>query len=260
MKTVFSGDMLFHVWAQNTQSEGRRSDGRVYFDGPTLYSYGRHFALGHIMPDGATLLNADSYSVSTSKHQRQTARAARGRTYSVPALTDLVHGFQFRTDPTAARDSIVRHITQHALAMPDESAVYLLTIAKRPRAWPSIKAAAERAKAKATKAARACDIACRKADVERMTALTYRAFSDLVAARLESKKWGHFPTGRDWPKHEYRNARPSENAAALALELHRLNVAAKAHCGKRAQTVLAARLKAVRGQARELAKWESYGE
>lgn len=261
MKTVFSGDMLFHVWAQNSQSEGRRTDGRVFFDGPTLYSYGRHFALGHVMPDGATLLNADSYSISTSQHQRQTKSAAReGRTYRVPALTDLVHSYQFRTDPTAARDSIVRHVTQHALAMPDESAVYLLTLAKRPRAWPSIKAAAERAKAKAAKAAKAREIASRKADAERMAGMSDAAFSDLMAAREGAKNWGKFPTDRDWPRTEYRNARPSENVAELATELHRLNVSAKAHCGKRIQATIAARLKAARTRARSLAKWESHGD
>lgn len=260
MKTVFTGDMLFHVWANQSAPTGRRSDGRVHFDGPTLYSYGRHFALGHIMPDGAALLNADSYSISTSKHQTQTRRAVRGVAYSVPNLTDLANGYAFRADPANARDSIVRHVTENALRYPDDSAVYLLTLAKRPRAWPSIKAAAERARDKRKADEKAREIASRKGEAERMAALTEREFSDLIAARLESKNWGQFPTGRDWPKQEYRNARPSENAAALATELHRMGVTARAHCGKRVIATLKTRLASVRGQARELAKWESHGE
>ncbi len=259
-KTVFTGEMLFHVWANQSAPHGRRTDGRVHFDGPTLYSYGRHFALGHVMPDGATLLNADSYSISTSKHQSQTARAARGRTYRVPNLTDLVHGYAFRADPANARDSIVRHVTENALRFPDDSAVYLLTLAKRPRAWPSIKAAAERARDKAKAAERARDIASRKGQAERMAAATDSEVADLIAARLESPAWGKFPTGRNWPKSEYRKATPSETVGAFATELHRLNVTAKAHCGKRVQAALSARLKAVRARAKRLAWLEEQGE
>lgn len=259
MKTVFSGDMLFHVWANQSAPTGRRSDGRVHFDGPTLYSYGRHFALGHIMPDGAALLNADSYSISTSKHQSQTRRAVRGVAYSVPNLTDLANGYAFRADPANARDSIVRHVTENALRYPDDSAVYLLTLAKRPRAWPSIKAAAERARDKAKAAEKAREIASRKGEAERMAALTDGEFSDLIAARIDSPAWGRFARPNGYG-HDHRKATPAETLATFATELHRMGVTARAHCGKRTIATLKTRLASVRGQARELAKWESHGE
>lgn len=260
MKTVFSGDMLFHVWAQNSQGEGRRSDGRVYFDGPTLYSYGRHFALGHVMPDGATLLNSDSYSISTSKHQRQARTAARGVRYSVPSLTDLVHSYGFRTDPKQAADSILRHVKAHALGFSDESAVYLLGLIGRARSWPKIKREAERARDKAKADARAREIASRKGEAERMAALSDREFTAHVAGVESSETWGRYDSASAWRGKEYRNGRPSETLATFATELHRMGVTARAHCGKRVQATLKARLAMVRARVRDLTKWESHGD
>jgi hypothetical protein len=36
-----------------------------------IYSYGRHFELGRLLPSGAFLLNGDRYSVTTARHQRE---------------------------------------------------------------------------------------------------------------------------------------------------------------------------------------------
>ena len=260
MKTVFSGDMLFHVWAQNSQYEGRRSDGRVFFDGPTLYSYGRHFAIGHVMPDGATLLNSDSYSISTSKHQGQARAAVRAASYQVPALTDLVHSYGFRTDPKQAADSILRHVKAHALRFSDESALYLLGIIGRARSWPKIKREAERARDKAKAAARAREIAGRKGEAERMAALSDSDFAGQVAAVESSDTWGRYPSPFAWHGKEYRKGRPSETLVMFATELHRMGVTARAHCGKRVQATLKARLAAVRSRVADLKKWESHGD
>lgn len=259
MKTVFSGDMLFHVWAQNSQSEGRRTDGRVYFDGPTLYSYGRHFVAGHVMPDGATLITSDSYSISTSAHVGRARSAARGTVYLVPALTDLVHSYGFRTDPKQAADSILRHVKANALRFSDESALYLLGIAKRARSWPKIKREAERARDKAKAAEKAREIAGRKGEAERMAALSDREFTAHVAAVESSEKWGQYDSGT-WRGKEWRKGRPSECLAAFATELHRMGVTARAHCGKRVQATLKARLATVRARVRDLKKWESHGD
>lgn len=259
MKTVFSGDMLFHVWAQNTQSEGRRTDSRVFFDGPTLYSYGRHFALGHVMPDGVTLLNADSYSISTSNHQRQAASAVRGRAVSVPELTDLVHSVAFRADPRKAPDSILYHVKRHALRFSDESALYLLGLIGRARSWPKIKREAERARDKAKAAAKAREIASRKGEAERMAALSDREFTAHVAGVEASETWGRYDSGT-WRGKEYRKGRPSETLATFATELHRMGVTARAHCGKRTIASLKARLATVRARVADLKKWESHGD
>lgn len=90
IKTVFNHSMLAHVWAQQNQPEGRASDGRMFFKDSKLWSYGSHFLIGKIMPDGVALLNADSYSISTSKHQSYARGAvSHRRVLYVPGLTSL---------------------------------------------------------------------------------------------------------------------------------------------------------------------------
>lgn len=87
MKTVFSNDMVAHVWANQSQSEGRTANGNFYFEGRRLYSYGRHYVAGLILPNGSTLINGKSYSVTTSGHCSDARRAVRGRSHVVPDLT-----------------------------------------------------------------------------------------------------------------------------------------------------------------------------
>lgn len=73
MKQVFSNHReVAHIWAQRNHPRGRTSDGNVYFEGSTIYSYGNHFPIATFIEEQArtiVLYNADSYSVSTSKHQ-----------------------------------------------------------------------------------------------------------------------------------------------------------------------------------------------
>lgn len=88
---------MAHVWAQQNQTHGRSSDGRMLFDGPAVYSYGRHFTLARfteVTVGGARLVleNADGYSVSTSKHFSHVRRALSGLdviVIRVPRLTDI---------------------------------------------------------------------------------------------------------------------------------------------------------------------------
>ena len=265
MAHVFSNDMVAHVWANQSQDSGRSHNGQYYFQGRALYSYGSHFVAGFVMPDGATLITTDSYSITTTRHVSRAHGAARGRVYRVPGLTGLVNGHGLywlekgAADPEAralAKRAIVRYVTDNARALADDAAEYLLGQVKAARSWPKIKREAERAaaKAKADKAAR--EIAARKAEAERMAALTDRDFADLKAARLESPAWGRFKSpGRHYA--EYRKATTAETLATLATELHRLGVTARAHCGKRAQAALKARLAAVRAEARRAARAEA---
>jgi hypothetical protein len=78
-QTVFSNDMTAHVWAQVSQPSGRSNNGNFFFRDRDLWSYGTHFLVGRIMSDGVALLNADSYSISTSGHQSDAASAVRHR-------------------------------------------------------------------------------------------------------------------------------------------------------------------------------------
>lgn len=50
-------------------SNGKAGGGRMYFTGPTLYSYGRHYPMAHIVGNySGCLVNSDSDSVTTNKH------------------------------------------------------------------------------------------------------------------------------------------------------------------------------------------------
>lgn len=74
IKRVFgSNDEVAHVWAQQSQSDGK--SGNMYFQNTTdIYSYGAHFLAGkfHKALNGApiVLVNSHVYSNSTSKHLR----------------------------------------------------------------------------------------------------------------------------------------------------------------------------------------------
>lgn len=70
-RQTFPRDELAHLWAHQTQDSARDNiGGSFYFTGPTLYSYGSHFVIGHWLEDGRLLWNDSSYGPTTSKHQR----------------------------------------------------------------------------------------------------------------------------------------------------------------------------------------------
>lgn len=86
MKTVFTGQQVCHVWAQQNQPEGRNSTKTVFFDGPSIYSYGRHFEMARFVDD-VVLLNCARYSVTTSKHQSWVRHAINHHTvFEVPSM------------------------------------------------------------------------------------------------------------------------------------------------------------------------------
>lgn len=68
MKTVFSNNEVAHVWARQSQENGRSSNGTIWFEGTKIYSYGRHFCMGNILPNGKVLITNRSYSNTTAKH------------------------------------------------------------------------------------------------------------------------------------------------------------------------------------------------
>jgi len=80
MKRVFSSNSeVCHVWAQQTQSEGRA--GSIYFEGDTIHSYGPHYKAAkiHTTKSGKrfALVNSYKYSVSTAKHLSEIRSALR---------------------------------------------------------------------------------------------------------------------------------------------------------------------------------------
>ncbi len=123
-----------HVWNSQNAEAGQSGNGNFYFEGRTLFSYGSHFVAGYIMPDGLALLNADSYSVSTSGHQSDAARAVSDRrTAHVADLTALAGYYKPvdrlarwiadnrpASDRARVRDAIKSALRDHATALTAE--------------------------------------------------------------------------------------------------------------------------------------------
>lgn len=67
-----NNSMVAHLWAHEQEESARGSN--FFFEGRSIYSYGRHFEVGRIVKnkqgEKAYLINEDYYSVTTSKHQR----------------------------------------------------------------------------------------------------------------------------------------------------------------------------------------------
>lgn len=87
MKQVFNTNEVPHIWAHQLQSSGRNSAGNLYFEGETIYSYGRHFPIATIKGE-TVFFTLCSYSNTTAKHIREVRGAISHKTliyvYSVP--------------------------------------------------------------------------------------------------------------------------------------------------------------------------------
>ncbi len=83
-----------HAWAHQTGKQRRGFN--MYYEGDTIYSYGRHFPIARIVSiGGPVLFTTKSYSISTSKHKSYVWRAVHHRvTFHVPnveASTTAAH-------------------------------------------------------------------------------------------------------------------------------------------------------------------------
>lgn len=67
-KQVFPTNEVAHIWAKQSQSEGRNSHGNLFFRGDSIFSYGSHFCIAKILTNGKVLLTNRGYSNTTSKH------------------------------------------------------------------------------------------------------------------------------------------------------------------------------------------------
>ena len=71
IRKVFPTSEIPHLWFHQTQSDAR-SQGNVFFDGDTIYSYGTHFPIArHVKSKSgrrAVLFTTRRYSVTTSGH------------------------------------------------------------------------------------------------------------------------------------------------------------------------------------------------
>lgn len=71
MRTVFTNSEVAHVWARQKQKEGRDLFGFIFFEGPSIYSCGRHFEMARFIQGGrAVLFNNNTHLRSTIGKQR----------------------------------------------------------------------------------------------------------------------------------------------------------------------------------------------
>ena len=127
MKTVFSNSMVCHLWANRSQDHARTAGETLYFNGPTLFSYGDHFVIGHWLDtgDGFRLLwNDDTHSVTTSKQQSYAQRAVAGW-----RMTDRISVPSLKGDTLRRRDAVL----VMARAAADEAGGYWHAIANTKR-------------------------------------------------------------------------------------------------------------------------------
>jgi hypothetical protein len=94
MKKVFSShNEVAHIWASQSQSEGRA--GNIFFNDQVIYSYGLHFPVARFVPEygDIVLFTNRGYSSSTGKH-KSLIRAA------IPSNYEIV----YCDDPTRSTD------------------------------------------------------------------------------------------------------------------------------------------------------------
>jgi hypothetical protein len=82
MRHVMDNDMVAHVWAAQSQDDARNAQKNFYFEGDTIYSYGRHFPIARFVKNDrrerAVLFTTRGYSNTTSKHIHTVRGALRG--------------------------------------------------------------------------------------------------------------------------------------------------------------------------------------
>jgi hypothetical protein len=95
MKKVFSSNpQLCHKFNEQSQTEGRASN--MFFEGDTMYSYGRHYIVGEFLTPDLIVINDVGYSSSTSKHISILTSATRDKTQI----------FSTRAEPKIVADKI----------------------------------------------------------------------------------------------------------------------------------------------------------
>ena len=103
MRTVLrNNDEVCRVWARQKQSQGK--SGNIFFDGPRIYSYGRHFEAARFVDAETVLITSRRYSRSTAKHLSLVRRAVTHKTrFIVPSFTDHQENIVYLIDQ--AKDS-----------------------------------------------------------------------------------------------------------------------------------------------------------
>ena len=116
-RKVYPTSEIPHLWFHQTQSDAR-SQGNVFFNGDTIYSYGEHFPIARHVTNKrgckAVLFTTAHYSVTTSSHCAAVRQAIPTGTlvFRVPNLADDVWNGQ-RIDHDANLNYFVTETAQH---------------------------------------------------------------------------------------------------------------------------------------------------
>lgn len=68
MKKIQENSSVAHMWANQLQDEATNSQRNFYFQGDTIYSYGRHFPIAVNLGNNVILMTSRTYSNTTAKH------------------------------------------------------------------------------------------------------------------------------------------------------------------------------------------------
>jgi hypothetical protein len=164
MSKRYPGREVAHVWNSQTEAEGQNNNGQFYFIGSRIYSYGSHYLVGFILPDGVALLNSSGYSITTSKHKSFAWSAVSNRTtHHVPDLTALDYALRdlesgSKSHIKRQRATVRQYLAKHAGELSEETGAYVARIFGLLRSWPAIKRKAERDAIKAKRRSRGAGI------------------------------------------------------------------------------------------------------
>lgn len=238
VRSHFNSSMCAHVWAQGTQTFGQSSTGNLYFYGRALFSYRDSAPIAWLFPNGAALISQDSYSVTTTGHQREAYMAARGATYYVPDLNELLryadmtpaygdidscNEFEIRIESSLRDRNHIRRYVSERIApigeLSEESARFLLSLCGLSRSFEKIR---REAIAKAGRAKRAAKREKQKRAIAYLSgvAKAYRAGAPKMAEILAGKA------------SQWELGRPDHAAQRLIDEAQARIRAARAAAGK----------------------------
>lgn len=268
MATVFDNGMTAHVWAQQTQESGRSHNGNLFFEGRQIFSYGRHYVAGYIMPADLSrnpeatplgLYNDDSYSISTTRHVSYVRRAIRGAARAVPGLTLLAREIERAIGWAAynGRMNPAGHISPAELNKARDMARKAIeSHCGKPENWPALAtvAALFRAVGADNPERRAAALERRKDSAAKAEAA--KAAKDKARrADAEAKQWAARPVAeivaemRDESRGQYFRAEPAARRwAETGRAVHRLARHAKARGWTRVAADLGAIYKAIRAE------------
>jgi len=96
MKSVYdTNHELAHAWAHQLSPKGRTPNSNFYFEGKTIYSYGKHFPIATLLDDGTVQFTSRGYSITTNgKHLPAAHSAVSHLTYAPSCHTPFIDSWK----------------------------------------------------------------------------------------------------------------------------------------------------------------------